>query len=291
MPLRKGVHLEHGGDRLLSIGEFSKICKVSTKTLRYYDEIGLIHPEDINPENGYRYYSIRQLRKMLLINRLKSYHFSLEEIKNILDVEEDQAEEKLGSALHRKRKEVQEKINAYEYTLTQLNHDILRAEKGKPMMSWLDDIEVELSETQPINILYIRQMMSSDDYTLGYEKYFSRLYERIAVDKLTLLGTPMTIYHSPEYNPAGNDTEFAIPIEETVKGTRDLPGGLCAKSVLKGPYAELTSVYAKLREWVEDEGYELAKSPYEVYVTDHLHAAVSEDIVTEVYFPIKKKER
>ncbi|SCV40293.1 Transcriptional regulator, MerR family [Bacillus subtilis] len=39
---------------MLSIGEFSKICKVSTKTLRYYDEIGLIHPEDINPENGYR---------------------------------------------------------------------------------------------------------------------------------------------------------------------------------------------------------------------------------------------
>ncbi len=54
LPLRKGVHLEQGGDRLLSIGEFSKICKVSTKTLRYYDEIRLIHPEDINPENGYR---------------------------------------------------------------------------------------------------------------------------------------------------------------------------------------------------------------------------------------------
>lgn len=94
---------------MLSIGEFSKICKVSTKTLRYYDEIGLIPPEDINPENGYRYYSIRQLKKMLLINRLKSYQFSLEEIKNILDLEEDLAEEKLGSALHRKRKEVQEK--------------------------------------------------------------------------------------------------------------------------------------------------------------------------------------
>lgn len=228
---------------------------------------------------------------MILINRLKSYQFSLEEIKNILDVEEDQAEEKLGSALHRKRKEVQEKINAYEYTLTQLNHDILRAEKGKPMMSWLDDIEVVLAETQPMNILYIRKMMSSNDYALGYEKYFSRLYERIAVDKLTLLGTPMTIYHSSEYNPAGNDTEFAIPIKETVKGTRDLPGGLCAKSVLKGPYAELTSVYAKLREWVENERYELAQSPYEVYVTDHLHAAVPEDIVTEVYVPIKKKER
>jgi len=79
---------------LLSIGEFSKICEVSTKTLRYYDEIGLINPDEINPENGYRYYSIRQLKKMLFINRLKSYHFSLEEIKAILQLEEDQSEEK-----------------------------------------------------------------------------------------------------------------------------------------------------------------------------------------------------
>ena len=39
---------------MLSIGEFSRICKVSTKTLRYYDEIGLIKPSKINPENNYR---------------------------------------------------------------------------------------------------------------------------------------------------------------------------------------------------------------------------------------------
>ena len=65
---------------MLSIGEFSKICKVSTKTLRYYAEIGLILPSEINPENGYRYYSIEQLETMLFIIRLKSYNFSLEEI-------------------------------------------------------------------------------------------------------------------------------------------------------------------------------------------------------------------
>jgi len=43
---------------MLSIGEFSKICKVSTKTLRYYAEKDLITPKEINTENGYRYYSI-----------------------------------------------------------------------------------------------------------------------------------------------------------------------------------------------------------------------------------------
>ncbi|MED4402262.1 MerR family transcriptional regulator [Metabacillus fastidiosus] len=274
---------------MITIGEFSKICGVSTKTLRYYDEIGLIHPEEINPDSGYRYYSISQLKKMIFINRLKSYHFSLEEIKAILELEEDQSEEKLWSALNRKRKEIQERLNTFESTLKQMSNDISNLEKGISIMSSLDNIEVQLVETETMNILYTRQMMSSDDYALGYGKYFSRLYEKIATEKLTLLGMPITIYHSPEYNPTGNDTEFAIPIEETVKGTRDLPGGLCAKSVLKGPYSELTSVYAKLMEWIEKEGYELVKSPYEVYVTDPNQAAVPEDIVTEVYFPVKKK--
>ncbi|MEH6890506.1 MerR family transcriptional regulator [Bacillus sp. JJ864] len=274
---------------MLSIGEFSKICEVSTKTLRYYDEIGLIHPDEINPENGYRYYSIGQLKKMLFINRLKSYHFSLEEIKAILELEEDQSEEKLFSVLNRKRKEIQEKLNAFAYTLNQMSNDILNLESGIPIMSYLDNIEVQLVETKPMNILSIRQMMSSDDYAAGYGKYFSRLYEKIATEKLTLLGKPMTIYHSSEYNPAGNDTEFAILIEETVKGTRDLPGGLCAKSVLKGAYPELTSVYANLMEWTEKEGYELKNSPYEVYITDPNQVTIPEDIVTEVYFPVKKK--
>jgi len=37
---------------VLSIGEFSKIYSVSAKTLRYYAEIGLILPSEINPEKG-----------------------------------------------------------------------------------------------------------------------------------------------------------------------------------------------------------------------------------------------
>ena len=55
---------------MLSIGEFSNICKVSAKTLRYYAEIGLLEPSEVNPDNGYRYYAIEQLEKMLFINRL-----------------------------------------------------------------------------------------------------------------------------------------------------------------------------------------------------------------------------
>lgn len=274
---------------MLSIGEFSKICEVSTKTLRYYDEIGLIHPDQINPDNGYRYYSIHQLKNMLYINRLKSYHFSLDEIKEIIHGEIDPSEEKLRLALHRKRKEIQEKLTRYEDTLVQMNRDIANLEQGISVMAYLDEIEVQLVEIDSMNILYQRQLMSRDEYTEGYGRFYSKLYEQIARDSLTLAGTPMTIYHSVEFNPTGNDTEFALPVKEAVKGTRELCGGLCAKSVLKGSYLNLTSLYAKLREWIEQEGYVLTQSPYEVYVTDPYQTSAVDELITEVYFPVAKK--
>lgn len=93
---------------MLSIGEFSKICEVSTKTLRYYDEIELVRTSEINPENGYRYYGVEQLTTMLFINRLKSYHFSLEEIKAIIATEE--REEILSFKLDQKKKEFEKRF-------------------------------------------------------------------------------------------------------------------------------------------------------------------------------------
>lgn len=73
--------------QMLSIGEFSKICEVTTKTLRYYEEIGLFFPAKINKESGYRYYEIEQLETMLLISRLKAYGFTLDELKEIINGE------------------------------------------------------------------------------------------------------------------------------------------------------------------------------------------------------------
>jgi len=44
-----------------------------------------------------------------------------------------------------------------------------------------------------------------------------KLFERIAYEKLTITGAPMTIYHDQEFNPVSNDTEIAIPVKEVVK--------------------------------------------------------------------------
>ena len=71
---------------MLTIGQMSKVCGVSVKTLRHYDKIGLLKPQRIDEINGYRYYEDPQIGTMLLIGRLKRYGFSLTEIQALLTI-------------------------------------------------------------------------------------------------------------------------------------------------------------------------------------------------------------
>lgn len=46
---------------MIRIGDFSKLSRVSIKTLRYYDEMGLLKPIGVDRFTGYRYYEFDQL--------------------------------------------------------------------------------------------------------------------------------------------------------------------------------------------------------------------------------------
>ena len=273
---------------MLTIGEFSNICRVSTKTLRYYAEIGLILPDEINPKNGYRYYSIDQLERMLLINRLKDYCFSLEEIKSILDSEE-QIDEVLFTALNKKKKEIAVKVQKFENTLHQIDSDILNMRNGKSIMSYMENIDVRLVEIPMMYLLSIRKNVLEHEFSEEYGTCFGKLFRKMEEKKLTAATSPMVLFHGDEYTPFGLDTEFAIPIKEYAIGTRDFCHGLCLKTVVQGSYLQLSSVYARQIEWAEREGYENSNALYEVYVTDPGETSKESELVTEVYYPVKKK--
>ena len=273
---------------MLTIGEFSNICRVSTKTLRYYAEIGLILPDEINPENGYRYYSIDQLERMLLINRLKDYCFSLEEIKLILDSEE-QIDEVLFTALNKKKKEIVVKVQKFEDTMHQIDSDISNLRNGKSIMSYMESIDVRLVEIPMMYLLSIRKNVLEHEFSEEYGTCFGQLFRKMEEKKLTAAAPPMLLFHGDEYTPFGLDTEFAIPIKEYATGTRDFCPGLCLKTVVQGSYLQLSSVYARQIEWAEREGYENSNALYEVYVTDPTEVSKESELVTEVYYPVKKR--
>ena len=70
-------------DDLYSIGETAKLNDVSIKSLRHYDEIGLLKPRYIDPETGYRYYVYSQFSFIDKIKRFKSVGMSLKELKEL----------------------------------------------------------------------------------------------------------------------------------------------------------------------------------------------------------------
>lgn len=67
---------------IISITEMAKLRNVSTETLRHYDRIDLLKPVYVNPDTGYRYYSITQYEKIGTIRELKNLGMSLGEIKD-----------------------------------------------------------------------------------------------------------------------------------------------------------------------------------------------------------------
>ena len=68
---------------MLTIGEFSRLGRISARMLRYYDAIGLLRPEYV-AENGYRFYDQRQLADLQRIRRLNDYGFPLSQISELL---------------------------------------------------------------------------------------------------------------------------------------------------------------------------------------------------------------
>ena len=86
------------------IGEFSKRCEATVKTLRYYDKLGLLIPDFIDKFTGYRYYGLGKIEEMRRITELKNIGFSLEEIKRFCD----------GGDEEKKRQMIWEKRRALE---------------------------------------------------------------------------------------------------------------------------------------------------------------------------------
>ena len=93
---------------MLRIGEFSQLSQVTVKTLRHYDNLGLIQPIHIDPFTNYRYYSLEQLPRIHRIMALKEIGLSLEQIRLML--EEALPAEQIRGMLRLKQNEAEQQI-------------------------------------------------------------------------------------------------------------------------------------------------------------------------------------
>ncbi|MGM0213506.1 MerR family transcriptional regulator [Enterococcus sp. AZ109] len=260
---------------MLTISQFSKIAQITTKTLRYYDEIQLLKPAAIDPHNGYRYYRSNQMATVFLIQKLRNYECSLDEIKKILA---DPAQLKV--TLERKQAEIDEKILTYTSLQTLIEKDLSALSDGELYRQHQE--QIECVDSPQMTIFSVRRVLNVQDFSV----LMTEVFETIAQDGMIPIGPPLSIYHSPEYTPDHYDMEFGVPVADPNDKTYELLSRPCAKLHYKGHYERLTEVYMQLSQWVEEQHLQVVGPAIELYVTDPNTTDPAENEVT-IYLPIK----
>lgn len=271
---------QSGGDFMLTIGEFSRISKVSPKTLRYYDQIGLLKPGFVSRESGYRYYEASQLRDMLLISRLKQYRFSLPEIAAVAARQDNGY---LSALIQAKKAQLSSQISDQQRILLQMERDIEKIERCENIMQ--SNYLIKTVAFQPKNIFSLRQKMSLQDFG----EVFGELFAGLEKARVKPAGPCLSIYYDEEFSRECTDIEVGVMVAEgSGENIRKLDPGFCCFATHIGPYDDFTPCYAALAEWIEREGYTVSGPPIELYVKGCEDNVQPAEYVTEIYFPIKK---
>lgn len=261
---------------MITIGKMSLACHCSPKTLRHYDQIGLLKPAQVDSETGFRYYTLEQIDTVLAIQRFKRLGFSLIEIAQLLKLSE---EERFSFYLNQRTKlrfqlrEMQEAYNELE-ALTQ---------KGKYYMENQNTYDVECIEVAKQPIFGLRQWMGVQNFGEAY----SKLFENIAPSfPIGLLGAR---YYCEVFDANHSDIEvFALLKADDPKANGYIGGTTCLHTTHYGGYSTLPDAYGALMKWMEIHGYEMIGAPFEIY-TQNKEIPI-QDWCTDIYFPVQKKE-
>jgi DNA-binding transcriptional MerR regulator len=273
-----------GVQMMFRIGEFSKMSKTTIKALRYYDEIGLLKPEQTDPFTSHRFYTTDQLLKLHRIQALRQVGLSIDEIRAIINGQN------VVSILEKRKAELMAELNEAEHQLSRIEF-ILKGKEEENFMSYVATVK-ELPEC----IVYSKRMTVP-----SYDAYFEilpalgqKVAEKYPDLKCIVPGYCFIIYLDGEYKEKDINVEYCEAINEMKP---DFEGihfkkmeSVTAVSVMhKGPYQGLPQAYAYAFKWIEENGYAVAEAPRESYIDGIWNKEKEEDWLTELQVPIVKK--
>lgn len=270
---------------MLKIGDFSKLSQVPIKTLRYYDQIGLLKPSEVDRFTSYRYYTLAQIPRLNRILAFKDLGFTLEQIAELLD--ENLSVEQIRGMFRMKRAEIERNLEEEQARLARVEARLRQIEREQQM----PDYEVILKTTPPVRVASLRQI--TENYQ-AIGQLYGELLMVLGQNGITPAGPLMGIYHDPEYREQDTDVEALIPIPNSITlahprlRIRDLAGILVASLIRPGPYNDFHPAYQALTGWTQANGYHITGPNREIYLRGPWEGIASDEFVTEIQFPVEK---
>lgn len=268
-------------ENMYRIGIFSMMNKVTVKTLRHYDDLGLLKPSYIDEANGYRYYEANQIPILHEIISLKQLGVSLEEIKKI------QEGASLKEVLHQQKVILLKDIADKTLMLSNIEAYMMSEQTS-------EEYNIVIKSLPKIIVGSKRVMLKS------YADLFS-VMPKMGLE-MEALGCVcqvpsycFNIYHDGEYREENIDAEVCEAVTELKESET-----ICFKEIEqvdfaacimhKGPYETLPKSYNKLVNWIEHSGYEAIDYPRESFIDGIWNKDSEEEWLTEIQFPVQKRK-
>lgn len=271
---------------MFSIGEFSKATGLTVKTLRFYQEKGVLIPAWVDDQTGYRYYHPCQIDKARIITQLRSLEFSLDLIMEMLADAEEEAD--LLDFLARQKTFLEKKIRQYRGIVGSLEKIIYNEREVRMAMqnSTFDVVEKTLDT---LLVAGVRMKGSYPECSKGFAKIGKALGRSIS-------GKCFLLHYNDEYKEKDADFEACMPVRKAkaVEGisVRELLGGRCVALLHKGPYEDLSRSYAKILAYIKEKGYEIVLPTREVYLKGPgmIFRGNPRNYLTEIQMLVKRRQ-
>lgn len=266
------------------IGEFSKMSRVTIKTLRYYDEAGLLKPCFIQEENGYRYYNTQQLLELQRVIALRQAGLSIEETRDILSGQD------IGQILHQKEKELKEELEETVHRLSRIQYLL-----SKKKEAFLMDYQADIKTLPAYTVFYKEGVVSSlavmEQFILTAEQELKQANPQIRYVQPDYC---YLTYLDPEFREQDLRVEYAQAVTKEGKETehihfKEIESVQAVCVYHKGPYERLGEAFAFAFHWVAENGYEVLQRPRERYIDGRWNQPDPALWLTEIQIPVVSK--
>lgn len=274
---------------MLKIGDFSKLSLVSIKALRYYDELGLLKPVQVDEFTGYRYYSTSQLTRLNRILALKDMGLALEQIAQLLD--QDLTPDQVRGMLKLKRVELEQQMAESEQRLGRINAWLQTFEQETIMPAY----DVIVKKVAPLRVAQVRALVPDLEH-IGpvLDRTFDQVGQYIYGHSATPLEPAITVYYVEGYCEQNFEVGACMPFTGSL--TSDANVEVCelpahetvAVVVHHGPFNTMHQAYEAAFRWIEANGYQSAGYVRELNL-EYERGGDQSKYVTEIQFPIEKR--
>lgn len=280
-------------NKYYSIGKVSSICDVPIKTLRYYDQIGLLVPQYRKEDSHYRYYEHTQLLTLHIIRKLRLLGVSLKDIQRIIQNCDNAAMEQCivsrMQEISKNIQELQEQLAVGEILLHRLNTGSLFLQNKNQDQ---EDI-IQIEKIPLYNVISTRRIkLDYQNSDVSIDRW-SELIELAKKYHLKTLGSIILTYHNEPLEQFYNkdcDLESCIQVSELKDGPefKQFGGFLAATAIHIGKNDDIIQTHVKAMKWLKQQGYVINGPISEEYIVSPIDVSEVDDHITKVIIPIEK---